>query len=53
MEGCKVECFKKFRDEKQIFKSLGMKNELLLEFRDENDIFNSFFYFLFFIFNMT
>lgn len=38
MEGCQVECIKKFKIEKQNFKNLKMKNELLLKLRDENDI---------------
>ena len=29
MEGRKIKCFAKFRDEKQTFESLGTKNKLL------------------------
>ena len=38
MEGSKVKHFAKFRDEKQISKSLEMKKKKLLEkFRDQNN----------------
>ena len=32
-----VECFAKFRDEKQIFKSLETKNEIHVYFKPENN----------------
>ena len=42
--GWKIEYFTKFRDEKQTFKSLVTKNELLWKFKDENDIYPILFY---------
>ena len=38
MKWRKLEYFAKFRDEKQIFKSLRMKNKLLWKFRNKNNI---------------
>ena len=38
MEGWKVECFVKLRDENQSFGNLEAKNELLWKIRNEIDI---------------
>ena len=48
-----LQIFSKFRDEKQTFQSLIMKNEFYAKFRNKNNTFTFLFFYIFFNFYLS